>query len=243
MSSRYPLSTPSNTATAEPTGTGVWPSPSPYDWKTCAMLQAMDEPDDTREAMDDSKVWETLRRSHAAYRSGTSPAYDEVLTEITDRIRATASLGKADIGALLFWKRLRADTPWVRKLMTMRDREVRAVTEKAVAAVNDVSLPVPKAASAGRRALSPLPGFEKGDAFASALLLAAAPGRMAVYDRRAQAGLETLGLTLSAAPGRYGRYMELVEVLRSTANRHGQTWSARDVDIALYWLGSPKPRP
>lgn len=37
--------------------------------------------------------------------------------------------------------------------------------------------------------------------------------------------------------------MELVEVLRSTAKRHGHTWSARDVDVALFWLGGPKPKP
>lgn len=34
---------------------------------------------------------------------------------------------------------------------------------------------------------------------------------MAVYDRRAHTGLETLRLALSAASGRYARYMELVE--------------------------------
>ena len=45
------------------------------------------------------------------YLSGTSPACDEVLNAVADRIRATASIGKADIGALLFWKRLRADSP------------------------------------------------------------------------------------------------------------------------------------
>ncbi|WP_236777460.1 hypothetical protein [Arthrobacter crystallopoietes] len=187
--------------------------------------------------------WQALQNAHAAYMANTSPAYDEVLTEVAERIRSRASIGKADIGSLLFWKRLRADTPWVRKLMTVQEAEVRAVTEKAVYAVNDTSLSVPEAASAGRRALSPLPGFEKGDALASALLLAAAPQRMAVYDRRAQAGLENLGLSLSAASGRYGRYMELVEDLRSTAKIHGHIWSARDVDVALYWLGGPELDP
>jgi hypothetical protein len=193
--------------------------------------------------MDEPQVCETLLESHAAYMAGTSRAYDEVLTEVADRIRATASIGKADIGALLFWKRLRADTTWVRALMNMQEREVREVTEKAVSAVNDALLPVPKAASAGRSALSPLPGFDKGDALASALLMAAAPERMAVYDRRAQAGLGTLGLTLSPAPGRYERYMELVEALRSIVARHGHNWSARDVDVALFWLGGLRPKP
>lgn len=78
--------------------------------------------------------------------------------------------------------------------------------------MNDPSLPVPFAAAAGRSAISPLPGFESGDALAAALLLAAAPARMAVYDRRAQAGLEALGHALSPTRGRYSRYMELVEL-------------------------------
>lgn len=186
-------------------------------------------------------VWETLRGSHAAYMSSTAPEYDEVLREVAARIRATGSIGKSDIGALSFWKRLRANTPWVPKLMIMPEGDVRAVTEKAVIAVNDELLTVPEAASAGRGALVSLPGFKKGDAIASALLLAAAPDRMAVYDERAQTALETLGFPLSAARGRYGRYMELVEFLRSTADSHGYTWSARDVDVALYWLGGQKP--
>ena len=136
-----------------------------------------------------------------------------------------------------FWKRLRADTRWVRKLMAMRDAEVRLVTAKAVAAVNDTSSGVPAAASAGRAALSTLPGFVRGDALASALLTAAAPGHMAVYDRRAQKGLEVIGLSLSAARGRYGRYMQIVDDLSSAAKEHGRDWSAREVDLALYWLG------
>lgn len=203
------------------------------------MLQSMDELDETPRARNDEQVWDALRASHAAYMATTSPAHDEVLYEVAERIQATASIGKADMGALLFWRRLQADTPWVRDLMSMQDMKVRAVTERAVSAVNDLLLSVPHAASAGRHALSPLPGFEKGDAFASALLFAAAPLRMAVYDRRAHAGLEALGRTLSAAPGRYKRYMELVEDLRSIAQRHGDGWTARDVNVALYWLGGP----
>lgn len=187
--------------------------------------------------MDDSQVWEKLRTAHADYSAATSPAYDQVLNEVADRIRAEASIGKADIGALVFWKRLRADTRWVPRLMTWEEPDVRAVTKEAVCAVTDVSLTVPEAASAGRRALSELPGFKTGDALASALLLAAAPERMAVYDERAQAGLMALGRPLSAARGRYGRYMALVEELRFIAEQNEQAWSARDVDVALYWLG------
>ncbi|MGO4490483.1 hypothetical protein AB4Y86_00115 [Arthrobacter sp. 2YAF22_2] len=202
----------------------------------------MNQPDETAPILT-TQDWETLQKSHADYQSSTSTAYDEVLNEVAERILDTGSIGKADIGALLFWKRLRANTPWVSDLMTLRDQQVRAVTKEAVSAVTNKSLLIPQAASAGRRALSDLPGFKTGDALASALLLAAAPERMAVYDRRARAGLKILNLPLSAAPGRYGRYMKLVEDLQSTAAVHGHTWTARDVDVALYWLGNPKRNP
>lgn len=191
----------------------------------------------------DNDAWQILRDSHAAYMSEVSPHYDEALQEVSSRIRITASIGKTDIGALLLWKRLRANSPWVSKLMVMPDKDVRAVTEKAVSAVNSLAMTTPMAASAGRGELSPLPGFKSGDALASALLLAAAPERMAVYDRRAMAALKKLGLSLSTASGRYGRYMAIVEDLRTVANSHGHAWTARDVDIALYWLGGAKQTP
>jgi hypothetical protein len=183
------------------------------------------------------ETWETLLQAHQGFQFGVSPAYDEVFIEVSERVCDAGSIGKADIGSLLFWKRLRADTRWVRDLMAMRDVQVRLVTTKAVAAVNDASLDVTAAASRGRAALSALPGFARGDALASALLTAAAPERMAVYDRRAQRGLEKLGLSLSAAPGRYGRYMQIVEDLTANAKHHGYDWSAREVDLSLYWLG------
>ena len=116
----------------------------------------------------DKDAWQVLRESHATYASEVSPHYDEVLQEVSSRIRITASIGKTDIGALLFWKRLRANTPWVSKLMVMPDKDVRAVTEKAVSAVNSLDMTTPMAASVGRGGLSPLPGFKSGDALASA---------------------------------------------------------------------------
>ena len=51
------------------------------------------------------------------YGRRTSAAYDEVLTEVAARASTTRSIGKSDIGALLMWRRLRADTPWVRRLL------------------------------------------------------------------------------------------------------------------------------
>lgn len=183
------------------------------------------------------QVWQILLKAHDAYESEVSPHYDEVLHEVSDRVGGSGSIGKSDIGAILFWKRLRADTPWVRDLMVIPDLDVRHVTAKAVNLVRDEALSVPAAAAAGRSALGGLPGLTKGDALASALLTAAAPGRMAVYDRRAQSGLEALGMSLSAAPGRYSRYMEHVEALRAVAKDRDHAWAARDIDLALYWLG------
>jgi hypothetical protein len=132
--------------------------------------------------------WTLVVEAHRAYSSETSPDYDEVLDQVAERVRNSGNLGKADIGALLFWKRLRANTPWVSRLMTIPDASVRETTALAVTAVNDLSLSTPDAAALGRRQLASLPGFDKGDALASALLLAAAPARMAVYDRRAHKG-------------------------------------------------------
>lgn len=124
-----------------------------------------------------------------------------------------------------------------RRLMSTAETEVCTVTARAVEVVCDTAVPVPEAARVGRRLLSSLPGFTTGDALASALLVAAAPDRMAVYDQRAQRGLELLGDSLSSSRGRYGRYMHLIEELLELAHQHDRSWIARDVDLALYWLG------
>lgn len=185
----------------------------------------------------DPERWGVLLQAHEDVHAAISPAYDEVLTEVAARIRNAGSIGKLDIGALLSWKRLRADTKWVRELMLMSDSDVRRITGPAATAVNDNTLDVPNAAAQGRAALSHLPGFARGDALASAVLTAAAPKRMAVYDRRSQSGLEKLGVTLSSSRGRYGRYMKILEDLSTAAHCHGHDWSAREIDLALYWLG------
>lgn len=173
------------------------------------------------------------------YNTSVSPHYDEVLHEVVRRVEEMQSLGKADIGALVCWKRLRANAPWVAALMACPDTEVRATTAVAVAAVRDATVPVGEAAGAGRSALTGLPGFIRGDALASAVLLAAAPTRMAVYDRRAHMGLEMLGIRLSSKPGRYRRYIEILEQLRQDIGAHGADWTNRHVDQALFWLGRP----
>jgi hypothetical protein len=138
-------------------------------------------------------------------------------------------------------KRLRADTPWAAELMALPDVEVRraTVTATATATVRDTSLSLSAAARTGRAALALLPGFRTGDALASAVLTAAAPERMAVCDRRVHNGLQTLGIALSHAPGRYSRYMGIIDQLLARAPDPSRRWTPRDIDTALYWLNQP----
>jgi hypothetical protein len=182
---------------------------------------------------------EALVAGANAYAAEVSDAYDEVVEQVAARVSDAGSLGKLDIGALTAWKRLRADTPWMGKLMSCPDREVRLRTAEAVVAARDETKPVPVAAGAARAALTALPGFAHGDALASAVCFVAAPRRLAVYDRRAHHGLHQIGLVLDNRPGRYGRYLLLVEQCRQELAVQGHGWTARQVDVALYQLGRP----
>lgn len=187
----------------------------------------------------DSERWTMLRTAHRAYSSIDSADYDEVLTTVAQRFATEQSIGKIEIGGLLLWKRLQANTVWAKNLMNVPEHKVREQTHDAHTAANDPTLSVVEAARASRSALGSLPGFKTGDALASAVLLAAAPQRLAVYDRRAHQGLTLLGLKLSSGKGRYSRYMQCVEDLRELALSNDDSWTARDVDLALYWLGRP----
>ncbi|MFE4801614.1 hypothetical protein ACFRFL_43320 [Streptomyces sp. NPDC056708] len=119
----------------------------------------------------------------------------------------------------------------------------RSVTERAVTAVHDTALTRSQAARTGRGIIAELPGFHTGDALASAVLTAAAPQRMAVYDRHVQHVLDAFGLPLTRAPGRYGRYMQLLDDLLRHGAAQADGWTARDVDSALYWTGANPPQP
>ncbi|MGO3528369.1 hypothetical protein ACTXL8_14385 [Glutamicibacter arilaitensis] len=185
-------------------------------------------------------LWIQLSRAHEDYTSDTSEHYDEVLEEVAERFAKTGSLGKADIGSLLLWKRLRADTKWARKLMNTSDLVVREATENVLKSANDELLTVQEAARKSRSALGALPGFTTGDALASAVIVAAAPKRMAIYDRRAHHGLTLLGIQLANSRGRYCRYMQEVQGLIQLLDEHDQTWSAREIDQALFALGNQR---
>lgn len=171
------------------------------------------------------------------YRQEVSSSYDEVLAQVAQRAADVGELGKLDITALTGWKRLNASTRWMSALMSTPDSEVRTITKEAVAKANDGTCSTPAAATKARGVLAALPGFHSGDALASAVLLAAAPRRMAVYDRRAHTGLSRLGYVLTNAPGRYGRYMKVIDQIREECRSARKELTARDVDLALYWIG------
>jgi hypothetical protein len=88
--------------------------------------------------------------------------------------------------------------------------------------------------------LRTLPGFASGTALASALLMAACPSKLAVYDRRAHAGLVKVGLDLHPrAPEFYARYMTLIGQCRAEGAAAGYQWSPHEVDLALFVIGNP----
>lgn len=177
------------------------------------------------------------------YRAEVPAEYDETLHDVIGRVTAADDLGKSDLGALLLWKRIRVGA-WAMELLCMAEADVRQITGKAVAAARDLKADVADAARHARSALVGLPGARVGDAFASAVILAAAPDRMAVYDYHAHLGLWRLGLRLDDGPGRYGRYMALVEQCRAEVREHGHgEWAARQVDLALFTCGQDDSRP
>lgn len=180
---------------------------------------------------------EQLVEARRAYEARVSEHYDEVLEAVIQSVESSGSVGKADIGALVLWKRISASTRWASALLAEPDAEIRRTTTEVVALARNAAVPAPEAASDALACLAELPGFKTRGALASAVLLAAAPDRMAIYDRRARAGLREVGCPLSGTKNIYRRYLETVEELRSQLLQHGYEWTARDVDKALYWLG------
>lgn len=179
-----------------------------------------------------------LTEAKAEYDKIASSHYDEVLHQVTERIAESGSVGKLDIAALTTWKRLNASTTWVKDLMALPDSAVREQTKSAVNIARQTP-DVVEAADLARRELGGLPGCGSASgAMPSAILTAAVPDRFAIYDRRAHAGMNRLGILLQNKNfGLYARYMGQVEGLRAELQAHGLDWTARDVDLALYQLG------
>ncbi|WP_216854567.1 hypothetical protein [Rhodococcus opacus] len=180
--------------------------------------------------------------AHAAYPSREGGSYyDEVLAEVQARAHRSGSIGKADIGALMLWKRLNLSTKWARELNDTPDHEVRYITGPALELARDTGRSIPDAAEAARTELLDLAGCRNGAAIASTILTAGAPSRMAIYDRRAVAALVALGFP--NPDGYYSRYMATICGLVDLVNNaEGTSWVARDVDKALFMMAGSVDR-
>jgi hypothetical protein len=175
----------------------------------------------------------------------TDPAntvYDETLHEVAARVAQRECLSKADIGSLVLWKRITAQATWATRLQLISDVDVRRVTHTAYLHANDPALSTPAAGQAARNALWDLPGMGGTGSLSSALLLAMAPDRMAVWDRRVAQALTALGSHPDRGVNFYSRYLStalaLAEQMSAVVADH--IFAPRDVDVALYVIaGSP----
>lgn len=172
-------------------------------------------------------------------RGDPDDTYDETLRIVVNRAASEESLCKADIGSLVLWKRITAQARWSTDLGMCPDAKVRGATGDAWRLANNQSLSIPEAAQAARNALRDLPGLGGTGALASALLLACAPTRMAVWDRRVRFALEALGRRPTFGRDFFKRYLgaacSLVEEMQQQAGGdHGSGVTPRHVDLALY---------
>lgn len=166
--------------------------------------------------------------------------YDETLELVSARAAAVGSLSKADIGSLVLWKRISAQTKWAAQLQKTPDATVRTATGQAFRLANDQNLTIPDAGQAARVALRTLPGM--GPALASAVLLACAPSRMAVWDRRVKRALTHPSVN-RAIPNKhwtYGEYLHVACDLAADMSAHLNFTAVtpRHVDLALFHLGA-----
>ena len=183
---------------------------------------------------------QSLRRHQEANLKET---YDETLSVVVERVRAAGHLTKADIGSLVLWKRISAQTTWAKHLGNTPDSDVQKATGSAFDLANDRSRPAAEAGQGARWALNGLPGMSSRSegALASAVLVACAPERMSVWDRRVKAALELIGMPIKAGPRYYGRYLECVAKLQAMmASETDDTVTSRHVDLALWRLPEEK---
>lgn len=191
-----------------------------------------------------NSLGDLLVRAWAAQTGGDpeGSVYDEVLRAVSARAAAEGSLGKADIGGLVLWKRITAQATWATRLMNTPESDVREATAAAYQAANDTSESIPMASQAAWAAMRPLPGMGGAGALRSAVLLALSPTRMAVWDRRVAESLTALRRLPKYGNGFYGRYLTtLIDLAAhmdtSNPNRHH---TPRDVDLALFHIaGNP----
>jgi hypothetical protein len=177
----------------------------------------------------DASQRERLLAAIDAYTEAGGHAYDELFVQVQRRIAASGSAGKLDVAAITFWRRL-AQGSWIGDLLRMSEGSVRRATGCAFTAADD---------RGALRALAELPGFDAQGPLATALLCANRPYDFAVMDRRAKAGLKSLGRGLGTSRGMTLRYFRKVRQLRDELATLRPGLTARDIDKGLYMLGAP----
>ena len=155
--------------------------------------------------------------------------YDEVFWAVHDRIRESGEGRKLDLAALICWKRS-GQGRCVSDLMRIPDERVRKITRRAFAASADQQR---------LDELSPLPGFVRKYAIATAVLTAYDPAEFGVLDRRALQALERVGRPVSLGRGVTLRYLERVRELRDIVRVVRPDITARNIDQALWVIGKP----
>jgi hypothetical protein len=158
--------------------------------------------------------------------------YDEVFTEIGQRITDSQEAGKLDLAALITWKRS-AQGAWVKSLLATPETLVRSVTRKAFAADGDLAV---------LQTLAALPGFAVQGPIATALMAAYDPREWAVLDSRATTALADLGRPVGNQRGKTLRYLAAARRLRDELAARRPRVTARDVDKGLFMLGAPRRR-
>lgn len=164
------------------------------------------------------------------------PGYDALLDEVSVRIAKAGDAGHLDIGALVFWKRVRVGK-WVEAFLETPEAVVRATTRAAFAG----------GLTEGQRraALGSLPGFRTGTfALGSAVLCAWQQDEYPVLDIHSVATLRKMAPSCPCNLGSYTTYVAAVRAIRDEINRQAlpvpgtgnatRPWNARDVDKALF---------
>jgi hypothetical protein len=154
--------------------------------------------------------------------------YDQVLEEVHARLNAVGYATKLDLAGLIAWKHVR-NAPWMRDLLKLPPLAVQQRTSQAFA---------PNKTDRERiEALQSIPGFGSGNAFTSVLLAAWHPAEFGVYDTAASGG-GWEKVVNSACHCPRADLVVYFDHLRQMAKELSSGWTARDVDMALYVLGT-----
>lgn len=169
----------------------------------------------------------TLKDSMSAY----PRFYDEVFTQVGDRLRANGYISKIDISSLAAWKRLNLNAQWMESLQELPDSELMQTSKNLLLPNLSIQDRVTRFWESG------IPGFTSGTfAVASTILSAWDPVNFGITDWRARNRLTELGCTCGPHLNKYSIFLAHLHFIREAMNSScpERTWSCRDVDVMLF---------